>query len=376
MIDARVFCKRLNQCQNKEKKFFQSRRSWLCTVKMLDEYLKSKAEFVNTKLESFLPKDIDEKWLLDNFSSTNCGALMMNELMKPVWDLLERGGKRWRPVLMMLCCDVVGGGSKIEELIPVVEIIHNGTLMVDDVEDGSDTRRGKPCIHKLFGDDVAINTGNMMYYLPYLILKKIDLDKKTKLAVYDLINEEMLKLSVGQGMDIYWHGGGGNISEELYLQMCAFKTGTLARMSAKLGALLGNASKKQLNSLGKFAETIGIAFQIQDDILNVTNKEWGKDFGEDITEGKRSLMVIKVLEKGSEQDKKRLLEVLAMKTKDKKLIEEAVGFLREYKTIEYAKEKAKELVEGAWEKLDCCIPDSESKIKLKMFADYLINREI
>jgi len=343
---------------------------------MLDEYLKSKAEFVNTKLESFLPKEIDADWMKDNFPYYSGDPGMINELMKPVWDLLDRGGKRWRPVLMMLCCDVVGGGSKIEELIPVVEIIHNGTLMVDDVEDGSDIRRGKPCIHKIFGEDVAINTGNMMYYLPYLIIKKIDLDKKTKLAIYDLINEEMLKLSIGQGMDIYWHSGGENISEQLYLQMCAFKTGTLARMSAKLGALLGNANKKQVKSLGKFAETIGIAFQIQDDILNITNKEWGKEFGEDITEGKRSLMVIRVLEKGSKEDKKRLLEVLSMKTKDEKLINEAIKLVEKYDAINYAKKKAEKLVEDAWEKLDFCIASSDSKIKLKMFADFLVNREI
>ncbi|OGJ21289.1 hypothetical protein A3K73_05550 [Candidatus Pacearchaeota archaeon RBG_13_36_9] len=343
---------------------------------MLDEYLKSKAEFVNTKLESFLPKSIDETWVKDNFPYYKGDAGIMNELMKPIWDLLERGGKRWRPVLMMLCCDVVGGGSKIEELIPVVEIIHNGTLMVDDVEDSSDIRRGKPCIHKIFGEDVAINTGNMMYYLPYLIIKKIDLDKKTKLAVYDLINEEMLKLSIGQGMDIYWHSGGENISEQLYLQMCAFKTGTLARMSAKLGALLGNANKKQVKALGKFAETIGIAFQIQDDILNVTNKEWGKEFGEDITEGKRSLMAIRVLEKGNEEDRKRLLEILSMKTKDERLINEAIGLMKRYDTINYAKKKAEKLVEDAWRNLDSCILPSDSKIKLKMFADFLVNREI
>jgi geranylgeranyl diphosphate synthase, type I len=227
---------------------------------MLEEYLKSKAEFVNLKLEGFLPKIIKEEWLKEHLPYCENNEIA-NELIGPVWNLLERGGKRWRPILMMLCCDVVGGGSKIEELIPVVEIIHNGTLMVDDVEDNSEIRRGKACTHKIYGVDVAINTGNMMYYLPYLIIKKLDIDKKTKLAIYDLIYQEMLMLSFGQGMDIYWHNGGNNINEELYLRMCSLKTGTLARMSAKLGALLGNASKKQINALGKFAETIGVAFR-------------------------------------------------------------------------------------------------------------------
>jgi geranylgeranyl diphosphate synthase, type I len=342
---------------------------------MLEEYLKSKSEFINKKLENFLPKKIDDKWLnlnMPDYKSVN----LINEISKPVWDLLGRGGKRWRPILMMLCCDVVGGGSKIEDLIPVVEIIHNGTLMIDDVEDDSDLRRGKPCIHKNFGVDVAINTGNFMYYLPYLIVKKIDLDKKTKLAIYELINEEMLNLHIGQGMDIYWHNGGKEINEELYLKMCAYKTGTLARMSAKLGALLGNASKKQLRALGKFAESIGVAFQIQDDILNITNKEWGKELGDDIHEGKRTLMIIRTLEIGKEVDKKRLLEILNLKTKNKEIIDEAICILKKYKTINYAKNKARDLVEDAWKKLDSCIQESESKEKLQLFAKYLIDRKI
>jgi len=343
---------------------------------MLDEYLKEKAVYVNKIMEEFLPKKVDYDWIKNNMPYYNEDPYIVNEIIKPIWDLLERGGKRWRPILMVLCCDVVGGGSKVEDLMPVVEIIHNGTLMVDDVEDNSNLRRGKPCTHKIFGTDVAINTGNLMYYLPHLIIKRIDLDKKTKLAIYDLINEEMLKLSVGQGMDLYWHNGGDKINEELYLKMCAFKTGTLARMSAKLGALLGFASKKQIRVLGNFAEKIGIAFQIQDDILNVTNSNWGKEFGDDITEGKRSLMVIRTLEIGSEEDKKRLLKILALKTRDKELIKEAVSIMKKYKTLDYAKKKAKKLVEHAWKDLHPCIQNSESKQKLKMFSDFLINRQI
>jgi len=343
---------------------------------MFEEYLKSKAEFVDTKLKEFLPRKIDENWIKENLPYCEKNVKIINNLIEPVWSLLERGGKRWRPILMLLCCDVVNGGSKVEELIPLVEIIHNGTLMVDDVEDNSELRRGKPCIHKIYGTNVAINTGNMMYYLPYLIIKKIDLDKKTKLAIYELVYEEMLNISIGQGMDIYWGNGGEEISEELYLKMCALKTGTLSRMSAELGALLGNANKKQIKALGKFAESMGVAFQIQDDILNIISKNLGKEFGEDITEGKKTLMVIKVLEKGKEQDRKRLLEILKLKTKDKKLINEATLILKKYRAIDYAKNKARRIVKDAWKKVDFCIKESESKDKLKLFADFLINREV
>jgi geranylgeranyl diphosphate synthase, type I len=344
---------------------------------MLEEYLKLKADLVDEKLLEFLPKMVDEIWIKENLGNHIDNDLnIINEILKPVWDLLDRGGKRWRPILMLLACDAVGGGSKIEDLIPLVEIIHNGTLMIDDVEDNSDLRRGKPCIHKIFGKDVAINTGNLMYYLPYLILKNIDLDKKTKLSIYELIFEEMLNISIGQGMDIYWHNGGNNVSEKLYLKMCGLKTGTLAKMSAKLGALVGNASKRQIKALGKFAETIGVAFQIQDDILNITNESWGKDFGEDITEGKKTLMVIRVLEKGKEEDKRRLDEILNMKTKEKELIFEAISIINHYNAIEYAKRKAKKIVESSWDNLEPYLENSNSKMKLKLFAEFLINRKV
>src|SRR3989339_43715 len=147
--------------------------------------------------------------------------------------------------------------------------------------------------------------------------------------IYEIINEEMIKISFGQGMDIYWHKKNSeDVTEEHYLQMCAYKTGTLARIAAKLGAILGSGNPDQVNYLVKFAESIGVGFQIQDDILNLTNNDWGKDFGEDITEGKMTLMVIKTLKDASIEDRKRLLEILKLKTKDLNLINKTVMLKR------------------------------------------------
>jgi geranylgeranyl pyrophosphate synthase len=342
---------------------------------MLDEYLKSKSEFIEQKLIEFIPKIIDYKWMSKNFSNNFSDTEIINEIMNPIWNLMDRGGKRWRPIFMILCCGAVGGGSKIVDLIPIVEIIHNGTLIIDDIEDNSDLRRGKPTIHKLYGIDVAVNTGNLMYFLPFFILKDIDLDKKTKLGIYEIIFEEMLNLHIGQGMDIYWHSGGDIVSEELYLKMCAFKTGTLARMSAKIGAILGDGKKTQVKALAKFAENIGVAFQIKDDILNITNSDWGKELGEDITEGKRSLMVIYTLNNANSEDKLELNKILGLKTKDPAIIKKAINILKKYDSINYAKNIAEELVKDSWNTLDRYIIESESKDKLKLFAEYLIERK-
>ncbi|MCW8966810.1 MAG: polyprenyl synthetase family protein [Candidatus Pacearchaeota archaeon] len=347
----------------------------------LKNLLKQNAVKIDLEIEKFLPKNIDKEWLrsfvgnpsfeYDEFSCSEA-------ISKPIWDLLSRGGKRWRPYLMELAYRAVGGENNINEFLILPELIHNGTLMVDDIEDNSDLRRGKACIHKIFGEDITINAGNTLYYLPLTLVKKNkSLSNDMKVKIYEMINDEMLKLGFGQGMDIYWHRSNKEIvTENQYLQMCAYKTGTLARIAIKLGTILGNAREEEINIFGKFAESIGVAFQIQDDILNITNKEWGKDFGEDITEGKRSLMVINVLTRADEEEKKDLLGILKIQTKNKVLIKEAIRIIEKHDSVNYAKEVAQKIIDDAWKELEPNLKENNFKIKLKMFADFLINRDI
>ena len=350
--------------------------------KELKKLLEQNTKDTNEEINKILPKKFDIDWFNSMFAETNyeynCQSCT-EAIAKPILDLLERGGKRLRPLLMKLSYFITGGENKllINEFSIIPELIHNGTLIVDDIEDCSELRRGKPCIHKIFGNDIAINAGNMLYYFPLLTLIKNDsLNPETKAKLYEMINEEMIKLSFGQGMDLYWHNNNCHVTEKQSLQMCAFKTGTLTRMSAKLGAVLGNANKEQINALGKFAESIGIAFQIQDDILNITNNKWGKDFGDDITEGKKSLIIIKTFEQANEIDKKRLLEILNLKTKNKELIKEAIEIIDKYSGIKDSKKIAEELVSTAWKEIDLVFPDSDSKNKLKLFADFMVERNI
>ncbi len=354
--------------------------------------MKERAGDVDKVIEKLIPRDFGDlmerdfgglRWGCDN------GALT-GVIAKPMWDLLDRGGKRWKPFLMKLCFEAVYSGGEsvgsmeaesVERFFPIVEVIHNGTLMVDDIEDGSSLRRGKSCVHKIYGDDVAINAGNAMYYLPMLSVMKSDLDVETKVRIYEVVNEEMMKLHLGQGMDIFWHRGNGIPSESEYLQMCAFKTGTLARMAAKLGGILGGADDKTIKALGEFAEAIGVAFQIQDDILNICpGEDWGKDFGDDISEGKRTLILIKAVEIESsgisEEDKKDLIGILDLKTNNKVMIGEAIGILRNSGAIKCADRVARDLAREAWEKLDGILEPSDAKDKLKVFSEYVVEREL
>ncbi|MFQ5406112.1 MAG: polyprenyl synthetase family protein [Candidatus Micrarchaeia archaeon] len=258
-------------------------------------------------------------------------------------------------------------------------VVHN-SLIVDDLEDDSQMRRGKPCIHCLFGVDVAVNAGNALYFLPALSLlkNKEKLGSKKFAEAFEIYVQEMVNLSFGQGADIYWHRGiEQKVSESEYLQMCAFKTGTLARMSAKMAVLLADGSKKQVEAAGNYAEAIGVAFQIQDDVLNLVGDVglYGKEIGGDISEGKRTLIVIHSLLHSSEPNKRRLLELLNAKTHDFLLIKEAIALLESSGSITYVKQIAKKIVLDSWKDFENSFPKSKARDELKLFADFLIERE-
>jgi geranylgeranyl pyrophosphate synthase len=349
----------------------------------IKRFLKEKEGLINEELNKAFPHSLKQEWLekvLGKPTYVYDSESITESIAKPVWDLLDRGGKRWRPVLMMVCAEAVGGNAEeVKQFTPILELIDNGTVMHDDAEDSSELRRGDTCTYKKFGLDIAINLGSAMYFVPYTIVQDSSLSTEAKNKIYELWMQELVRLHTGQGMDILWHRGQKfDISEEEYLQMCAYKTGTLARFSTKLGAILGNGSEEQIEKLGKFGENVGVAFQIQDDILNLVGKEFakGKGAGEDIHEGKRTIMVLHSLKNATEEDKKRLLEILNSHPEDQETIREAIEIIKKYRSIDYARAKAKELVENSWKELEPVLPGSSAKKILHAFAKFLINRSV
>lgn len=351
----------------------------------IENYLKQILPSVDREIEKIVPRVFSKNWLEKTLGKADFSYdanSLTKALSEPIWDLLDRGGKRWRPGLLILACEAVGGKKEDAlKFTPLIEITHNGTLVSDDVEDSSEFRRGKPCIHKIYGIDIAVNVGSAMFYLPTALLfnNYYKLDEHKRLQLHDLISQELLKCHAGQAMDIWWHRGNKfDVSEKEYLQMCAYKTGTLARLAAKIGVVVGNGSAEQMVALGKFAETIGVAFQIHDDILNLVGEEFqkGKGVGEDIHEGKRTLMVIHTLQNASPTDKNRLLEILNAHPTEQKTIREAITIIQKYDSISYARTKANELVKTAWKKIDPVLSESPAKEMLNAFADYLIERKI
>lgn len=240
------------------------------------------------------------EWVRDTLGPLPPG--MLERIAAPGTEILNRGGKRWRPLLMLLCCEACGGGDRVLPLTPLVELPHNGSLIVDDIEDNSAERRGGPAVHLQYGLDLAINAGNLFYFLPFQLLDRHLPDEAERGRVYRIALEDLLRLHVGQGLDILWHRDPRALpSVAEYLQMCRLKTGSLARLAARVGTVVGGGGDRQAATAGVAAENFGVAFQIIDDVANLAGGVPGKRRGDDIVEGKKSLPVILFLARRPEQ---------------------------------------------------------------------------
>ncbi|MBO7094052.1 MAG: polyprenyl synthetase family protein [Spirochaetia bacterium] len=295
-------------------------------------------------LQTILPEKVNKSWKEAVMGPAVVKDEFLNQINDPARDLLNRGGKRWRPLLMMLFYQLYRSDDDILPLTPLVELPHNGSLIIDDIEDSSDFRRGKPAVHLLYGIDLSINTGNFLYFLPHICIDSCNFSDDIKLAAYRYYNEGVTKLHIGQGLDILWHRDKDYIpSVDEYMTMCCFKTGGLAQLSGLLGVRAGGGSEETALVIGEACKQMGVGFQILDDVINLTVGNPGKKRGDDIVEGKKSLPVILYSQMGGEMI--RLKEIFAYAgehgiDKAGSEVEEAIALIKATGAIEAAKEKA------------------------------------
>jgi len=286
---------------------------------VIDRWLPGK-----TEKETEATSKADSFWQQEVFPGlADIDPTLLRALTAPGRDLISRGGKRWRPLLMVLVCEALGGGDAALPLVPLVEFSHNATLIHDDIEDNSEERRGKPAVHVIHGVDAAINTGSFLYFLALACIDSwaAGLESKeglsetdaelAKAKVYGLWAGFMRKLHLGQATDIHWHRNVDLVPPvKDYYRMCGLKTGCLARFAAELGVLTtdiaakatGNTSLLLAGMMGGAAEKLGVGFQILDDVKNVSGDGIaGKNRGDDIVEGKKSLPILLFLHRWPEK---------------------------------------------------------------------------
>lgn len=350
-----------------------------------ESYLKERAEFINTKIREYLEVRSSDQYietLLGKALYKYNNEAITESVLKPAWYLLGLGGKRWRPILMLLIIEALGKNpDEYIEFAIIPEVVHNATLVHDDIEDDSRTRRGAPAVHIKYGIDVALNLGDFLFYFPVVALldsKKLSTEVKNK--VLSIYVREMLRVTTGQATDIAWHRSmvdPSGITKDNYLEMVYDKTGVLASMACQIAGALCGADDRTIGELGLFGATIGVAFQLQDDVLNlyesrVSHSKGG--IGDDITEGKITMLVIHALQNSDEKGRQRLLEILKMHTRDKALINEAIAIITKCKAREYSEKLQEKIVKEAWGRIDKKLPESDAKDRLSQLAEFLIER--
>ncbi|AHH08280.1 Dimethylallyltransferase [Borrelia anserina BA2] len=225
----------------------------------------------------------------------NIKESIIKTIQAPAIEIINRGGKRIRPMLMILLAHALGYNNSYTEdlykLSLLLELPHSGSLIIDDIEDGATKRRGRPAIHLIYGLDNSINTANLIYFLPAKLIQTSNLKTSHKLLIYENFFTTLLNLHLGQGTDIALHNGTYIPNVEEYISLVELKTSSLFGMAGFLAGILTNNENKAKNLYNTFSK-LGTCFQIIDDIKNIKDGIDGKDFGDDLIEGKKSLPII------------------------------------------------------------------------------------
>lgn len=297
-------------------------------------------------------------------------------LYDPVTYVLSLGGKRIRPVLMLMAYNLFREDVKsILQPATGIEVYHNYTLLHDDLMDRADKRRGKPTVHKVWNDNVAILSGDAMLVLAYQFMAQCPSEKLKE--VLDLFSLTALEICEGQQMDMEFEQR-NDVSEAEYIEMIRLKTSVLLAASLKIGAVLGGASKGDADYLYDFGVNLGLAFQLKDDLLDVygDSARFGKNIGGDILCNKKTYLVIKAFEHADKEQASQLDDWFNRQTFDPQQKIEAVTRL--YNQIGVRKLCEAKIVEysrRASESLRLLDVPAENKRELEKLMEELMYRE-
>jgi geranylgeranyl diphosphate synthase, type I len=292
------------------------------------------------------------------------------ELYKASRYLVDAGGKRLRPAVLILAAEAVG--SNLQSVLPAavaVELVHNFTLIHDDIMDRDEIRRGRPAVHMIWGEAGAILAGDTLYSKAFEILSKVDNEPVRILKCMDVLSKTCTEICEGQWLDMDFEKR-EKVTKNEYLEMVEKKTSVLYAASAKIGGLLGGATDDLAVALSEYGRLIGMGLQMYDDVLDMVTPEevLGKVRGSDLMEGKHTLIVIDAFEKGVK------LDIFGKGKANKEKTEEAVRILTECGSIDYVKDLAISYIDAGKEKLNL-LRDCPEKELLVQIADYMIARE-
>ncbi|WP_366520907.1 polyprenyl synthetase family protein [Mucilaginibacter sp.] len=298
------------------------------------------------------------------------------QLYEPLTYILSLGGKRMRPALLLMACDLFGGDvdAAIKPAL-AIEVFHNFTLMHDDIMDNAPLRRGHTTVHERWNKNAAILSGDVMLVEGYKLMMQVE-DRLLR-PILDIFNKTAVGVCEGQQLDMEFEEL-DHVNIDEYLNMIRLKTAVVLGGALKIGALIGGADVKDAELLSGFGENIGLAFQLQDDILDVYGdpEKFGKQVGGDIISNKKTYLQIKALELANKQQAAELDSWTALKQFDAVEKVEAVTAIYNALNIrQYAEDVMQQYADKAFEALDAINLPEEHKQYLRNFADGLLVRE-
>jgi len=327
------------------------------------DYMDERSRVVNEFLDKVFSEKMEPK-ILENSSK----------------HLVQAGGKRIRPVLALTSCEAVGGDSEdILEIAAALELLHTFTLIHDDIIDEDKFRRGEKTVHEEWGDPIGIISGDALFSKAFEIVsrnfRRIDLEEDLVLKIFEIFSKTSHRLCQGQAIDVSF-GEGNGVTEEDYMEMVRWKTGALMSASAEVGGMVGGGKKEEVEALAEYGKLMGIAFQIQDDLLEIRGMkgQLNDHRDSDFSKGKWTFLAVKAYEESSPSGKEDLLKALHGGV-DNKDTEKMIDFYEELGAVDLAEEKSRELIDEAKSKLKV-LSSSDAKNFLLELAEFSINREV
>jgi geranylgeranyl pyrophosphate synthase/predicted secreted hydrolase len=368
-------------------------RSGFENIQTLDEFFSAVGKEVRKSTARALPLEPSHDELRDLIASEELAhymdgvdaASMVQTLIKPIREMVDRGGKSWRSYAALACCDIVGGDARqFAQWLAMPELLHVGSLIIDDVQDKSDVRRGGPTCHVVHGEPIAINAGTAAYFLTQHLMHSDALSSDQKLRIYDLYFAAMRAGHAGQaidlaGMDSMMPGvvasGQSRDLEQRILACHRLKTAAPAGCLARMGAVAGGGSDAQVAAVGEWFEAIGLAFQIVDDILNLRGFAGGlKQRGEDISQGKVTLPIAIAMGRLPADQRAWLWSTLQAKPTDAVTVSAAIELVQSCGALAACETLAKDLVEAGWHKAEALFEPSLTRVMLRAFGWYVLER--
>jgi octaprenyl-diphosphate synthase len=285
--------------------------------------------------------------------------------------ILSSGGKRIRPLFVVLCARLCGYPGRDHLVLgSLVEFIHTATLLHDDVVDDADVRRGRRAARKVWGNQISILVGDYLY--SRAICQIVDFRNQ---SINEAMAEACRKMAEGEVLQLYYNGN-PLMPEPEYLRIIEHKTAGLIAAACKIGSIIGGAADDQQDTLFRFGQHLGIAFQLADDTLDyaANGDQLGKALGQDLRQGKATLPLLHLLQHCSEQDRQMIKDRMETRTLSQEDLHRILTLMQEYGSIAYAMDRAQAFVAAAKRDLDS-FEDSNPRRALSIAADYMVTRD-